>query len=770
MKVRILVAGIFAMLYFSQYVVGQSHSGQVVDNLTKEPLAGASILLVGTETGALTDQTGKFSLEGNADSIRISMVGYGTKVYAIQDVPSMISMDQSIVELNQVVISANREARERDHIPVAISSIKPEILNDAKATSLEQVLNKVPGVFMNDLGNEQHMMSIRQPLSTKSIFLYLEDGIPIRTSGVFNHNALLEMNMTATRSIEVIRGPYSSLYGSEAIGGAINFITRKPSALPTGRVSIQGNNLGYRRADLLTSGTFGKVGVLIGGYYAMRRNGYREHSDFDKLALTGKVNYNISEKTIWQNSFTIVDYVSDMTGSLDSANFYGEEYSSLHTFTNRAVNAARFKSGLTHFWNKQSKTTVTGLIRSNSIKQNPSYRVKDDYSAWGNPNGDPSLAHGEVNDNSFKSYAGIVQHTQKFDWLGASITAGSSIDYSPNKFAANYITIDIDDAGIYSGFAETDSVLTDYEVGLLNIAGYIQGEITPFERLTLIGALRYDYFGYDYANNLGSTAFSGAPDSKNNFNAITPKVGLTYRFTKDIGGYANYSRGFVPPQVGELYRGVQVPSLEPANFDNYEVGGWINLFKGKAAIDLAGYQLDGQNEIISVRLGNGDTENQNAGQTRHQGVEYGLSVRPIPSLALRLSGANSLHTYMDFVESGSDYSGNQLPAAPSWIANAEATWKPLFVKGLRMGLEWQHVGPYYMDEANTKQYDGFDLFNLRLGYEIKCIEAWFHVMNLADVRYATRATRSRWGDSYSPGDPRTFNIGIGYRFAASSPK
>ena len=369
------MGALMVCLCLTQFSFAQSSSEQVVRPTTEEPLAGA---------------TGK----------------------------------DSVVRVTEILITANREARERDQIPVAISSLQAQVLEDAKPTSLDQVLNKVPGVLMSDLGNEQHTMSIRQPISTKSIFLYLEDGIPIRTSGVFNHNALLEINMAATRNIEVIRGPYSSLYGSEAIGGAINFITHKPGMLPSARLTLQGNTLGYRRADLLASATKGKLGVLIGGYFAQRRNGYREHSDFNKLGLTAKADYTLSEKTIWRNSLTFVDYVSDMTGSLDSANFYGEEYSSLHTFTKRAVLATRFKSALTHFWNSNSKTTVTALLRSNSIRQNPSYRVRNDYSAWGNPGGDPTLAHGEVNDNSFRSVGAIAQHSHKFDWLGASVTGG----------------------------------------------------------------------------------------------------------------------------------------------------------------------------------------------------------------------------------------------------------------------------------------------------------------------------------------------------------
>jgi outer membrane cobalamin receptor len=111
-------------------------------------------------------------------------------------------------QLQTVVVSANRgEGQKRSLAPIAISTISSKNIQETKPTTVDQVLNKVSGVNMVNLGNEQHQMSIRQPMTTKSLFLYLEDGIPIRTTGLYNHNALLEMNLAATKSIEVIKGP-----------------------------------------------------------------------------------------------------------------------------------------------------------------------------------------------------------------------------------------------------------------------------------------------------------------------------------------------------------------------------------------------------------------------------------------------------------------------------------------------------------------------------------------------------------------------------------
>src|SRR5690606_4750013 len=198
-------------------------------------------------------------------------------------------------------------------------------------------------------------------------------------------NALLEMNMAALSRIEVIRGPASSMYGSEAIGGAINLISLRPAAVPSGRISIQGNTIGYRRADMQASSTFGKLGLGVYGYYAQRQNGIREHSDFDKLALTFKSNYTLNDRNSLGFDLTWIDYFADMTGSLDSTFFFGKDYSSQHTFTNREVNALRFRLNYQHYWENDGRTSVTVFARDNSTRQNPAYRVQDDYSPWSNP-------------------------------------------------------------------------------------------------------------------------------------------------------------------------------------------------------------------------------------------------------------------------------------------------------------------------------------------------------------------------------------------------
>ncbi len=749
------IALFMLLILTAVYVRAQQVSGRILDALTREPLQGATI-----ETGGKTFTSaadGSFLCPVTRQELTVSFTGYITKKVRLTDGSRDIEIQPSPSSLSTVVLTANRTAQKRSEAPVAIGVVSRQVIEDTRATRFDQLLNKVSGVNAVSLGNEQHQMSIRQPMTTKSLFLYLEDGIPIRTTGLYNHNALLEMNLAATRQIEVVKGPASSLYGAEAIGGAVNIITQGPPAYLNGRAAVQLSNTGYRRTDLQVGNTHGKFGWLVSGYYAIRRNGPVAHSDFDKGALSFRGDYTFSERTKWVNSITYINYYSDMFGALDSLHFANRDYTTPQTFTYRKVPALRVKSQLLHQWNERASSQLALIFRDNAIAQNPSYRVK-------NVTGDPTLAHGEINESAFNTYMALAQHQQRFSFLNSKLVAGLSVDGSPSDYNSRYIRIHRDERGYYTRYDATDSVLSRYSTRISNIASYLHAEAVPLKGLRLTAALRYDLYHYNFINSLPPSAFTGAPSSRQHFNRLSPKLGLTYNY-RGVGWYGNISEGFVPPQISELFTGTKVPYLDSQTFLNYEIGGWLSLAGNKLYADWSAYLLNGTNEIISVRNADGSLENQNAGKTKHTGIEYGINYRPSTCFSLRFSGANNRHSFVDYVEKGVAYDGNELAGGPRFIGNAELTYRPGFVKGLRIGAEWQHIGPYFMDNANTEKYNGYNVLNLRIGYNFKNFECWLNTLNITDVYYATNASKAGFGYSYNVGDPREFNIGVAYRFS-----
>ncbi len=750
----------------------QSIQGKVTDE-NSQPVPFALVSLVGNEAvRTSTDLEGNFSLSetSSSDSLKIESLGFQTLVISVNEASS-IQLLASATQLEEVIISVDREKMKRSDAPVAIDIIDEQSIKETKATSLDQVMNQSAGVFMIPLNNEQHMMAVRQPLGmgSKGLFLYLEDGLPIRPNGVFNHNALLEMNQTSISRMEIVRGPSSSIYGSEAVGGAFNFITKRPTKNLSGTASIQANNLGYKRADLDVSKTFGKLGLYAGGYFADRSGGFLEHNDFYKGAFTLRADYSINSKMTWTNVIDYVGYRNDMRGSLDSADFYSGTFGSNQTFTERSVKSLRVRSTLDNYWNDQNKTSFTLYFRNNSIAQIPSYRVQEDFKPWAGT-GDPTLAHGSINESSFRSYGGLVQHKKKFKKMNASLIAGLSLDHSPTVFWEDYIRIS-KTGNEYSSYEHTDSSLANYHTSITNTAFYTQFSFNPIKKVRIVAGGRFDHFFYSYDNHLSEESYSGVPDTSNVFYQFTPRIGIVYNPLKNLGFYSNYSTGFLPPQVGELYRGTKVPSIEPTNYSNIELGGWIGLLKGRIYIDYSLYRLEGTNTIVSMLMDDGSYENRNAGQTRSQGIEYGITVKPNKQFEFRLSGTNASHTYLEFVDGDVDYSDTEMAGSAPFIGNAKLTYRPKFLKNFYASLEWQRVGSYNMSAmpANSteesKKYEGFHLFNFRAGYEYKQFGIWLNVLNLTNERYAGRASSSQWGESYNIGNPISTNLGLSYSFA-----
>ena len=773
----------FVIASLHAYAQTYTIKGKVVDAVTHEAVSGASVVTEGggggRGAGVATDAGGNFSLPaGEGVRLVISATGHRQTTVAVFRADMVIELMPAENKLQEVVVSGNRTVQKRIELPMAIANISKQTIQDTKAQRLDYLLNQVSGVNMINLGNEQHEMSIRQPMSTNNLFLYLEDGIPLRTSAVFNHNALLEMNMAAARNIEIIKGPASSLYGAEAIGGVVNLITVAPPALTDGTISVQGNNQGYRRVDVQAGTTIGKVGFVASGYYANQSNGPIQYSDFHKSASTYRLDYHINDATTWSNSVTYVDYFSDMYGSLDSSHYATKNYSAQTFFTYRKVYAFRGKSVLTHSWNKNSMTTATFMYRNNSVIQNPSYSIGG-YRTGGRASApvSPDTAIGNINDNAFKSYGLYLQQVQKFGFLNSKLVVGLNTELNPQRFNEHFIWVNkqlVHGLVNYVSYSNPDSVIANYRTLVTDFGSYVDYEFSPFQRvralqgLRVIAALRYDAFEYDFINYLSGSSVTGGPSALTNYGKLAPKIGFTYNL-HGIGFYGNYSEGYVPPQLTDVFgKTTNNTYLQPQDFHSYEVGGWLSMVGGRLYADWSAYLMNGTNEIINVKQPNGVSSSENAGKTRHRGLEYGLTYRPADDWLLRFSGSSARHSFVDYVSGGVDYSGKEMADAPHFFGSAQVTYKPHYVKGLRLSLEWQRVGRYYMDNLQQHSYGGFDVANIRGGYDLGHFGVWVNVLNVFNEYYSTISQASVSGGvtsyTYQLGDPRALTLGVSYHF------
>lgn len=132
--------------------------------------------------------------------------------------------------LSAVTVTGNREKTLLLQTPTSAGVISGDDIARTGPMHPQQILGQVPGVAIAVTNGEGHTTAIRQPFTTSPLYLYLEDGIPIRATGFFNHNALYEVNIPQAGGIEVVKGSGSALYGSDAIGGAVQRSIGPPDA------------------------------------------------------------------------------------------------------------------------------------------------------------------------------------------------------------------------------------------------------------------------------------------------------------------------------------------------------------------------------------------------------------------------------------------------------------------------------------------------------------------------------------------------------------
>lgn len=705
-------------------------------------------------------------------------------VSSIASANEPLNMARAEVELGEVVVTASKEATAISDTSAAIGVVDAKDLEEKHAEYVFQVLNSVPGVHMVDLGNEQHSMSIRMPISTNAFYQYLEDNVPIRPLGVFNHNALLEVNLAATDRIEVMKGPASSLYGSNAVGGAVNVLTRSPSTTPEATVGLRGSDQGYQRIDVDASTTTGDVGVRVSGYSARNTESWREHNDMRKDSLTLRLDTALGDDSILKSVYSYNRLDSDMPGSLNETDFRSNPGISYQTFTIRDDMAQRFTSTLDTQWSDKVASTVTAWWRDDEHTQNPSYSV----ASCGSSNklclvSSPSRqATGVINNNSYNSLGGDAKLRTDFDAWRTRLIYGVSYDHTPNSYAQDDINI-VRQGKIYSSYYLADystysqaqvlkSKRRRYTVDIDNPSTYVQIESSPVDDLRVVAGLRYDYIRYGFNNDLAASGF-GAASEVRDFEHLSPKLGVVYRINNDTDLFSNISQGFTPPEVSALYGALNVPSLSPSVFNNIDAG--LRYRRNDLQLEATIYELKGKDEILSYSIAQGINEPRNAGRTLHRGVELGANMDITEEWSLNLASTFATHTFDDYqISAISNYAGNTIPGSPKNTSQAEIVWRP--AKSVRIGAETEYVSAYWMNNINTVRYEGYAIYHLRASFTQGPLEVYLHGYNLSNKNYSTSATSNYAGgsynpdiqNSYSPGEPRTAMLGVNYHFGKQS--
>ncbi|RFC44533.1 MAG: mostly Fe transport [Verrucomicrobia bacterium] len=697
---------------------------------------------------------------------------------------------EEVQELGEVVITATREAQPLKETPASIGILKGEAIRLTGPAHPQQILGQIPGVAISVTNGEGHQTAIRQPFTTSPLYLFLEDGIGVRPTGFFNHNALYEINLPMAGGIEVTRGPGSALYGSDAIGGIVNVLTRASGPGPEGSLSAEMGSAGWRRGlGSLSSGET-RFGAFHGDLNITQTDGWRERTGYDRQSGNFRWDWHLDEDTKLKTivGYTHIDQQTGANSALPSDLYQSSPKTNLFAPAYRKVQALRVSSEFERKFG-EGALSLTPYFRDNSMDLNGSYNFSSDP---------------RIEKTASQSYGLLAKWRQDFpDFKRARVILGVDMENSPGTRAEDAINLTKTGTGAYTNYTgyTIGSRVYDYDVTFQSFSPYLHTELSPLEKLRLTAGVRYDSLGYDFHNNLpssassnGATRYGQSESTSKNFERFSPKLGATYELTKTTSAYVSYNQGFRVPSESQLFRGgigtpitgvtaVQAAQsraadallLKPIKADQFEIG-----TRGKVLgfdYSVAAYELIKRDDLVSQKDPlTGASISQNAGKTQSRGIELALGREIFKSLKLETALSYSHHEYKQWIsrnQNGSiayDYSGKEIAAAPRFIGNTRLTWAPS--QKISTQFEWVRIGGYFLQDATVRstttgvdrgvsKYSGYDLFNFRASYDVcKNATIFGRVMNIADKRYADSASVSSNTAMYAPGLPRSFYAGL----------
>jgi iron complex outermembrane recepter protein len=754
----LLVAAVPAIAQSSATLVG------TVTNRTGEPVGSASVRVDGTERGTLTDGAGRFVITGLATgeaTLTVQRLGYrtaSTRVLLSSSGATRtdVVLDEAALEMAGLVVSATREMRLKSQTPASVGVVSGQELRDARPSHPGEVAGRVPGVWVSATSGEGHMTAIRQPRTTKPMFLFLEDGVPTRSTGFFNHNALYEINVPQADRMEILKGPATALYGSDAIGGVINVETRRASLSPQLEGSLEGGSNGWTRGLFSASGTRGDDGVRA-DLNLTASDGYRDRTAYDRQAGTLRWDRYLAGGSSLTTVATFSRVRQTDASSLSEEDFASRPALNHNPIAFRDVDAFRISTAFQRS-GERSRLNITPFFRHNRMELVPSWMLTYDPVVY---------------ETGHRSYGVLARlHHDLGVWDGQLI-GGIDAEYSPGGRTEHRIATSRRD-GIFTEYTVGD-LIYDYDVAFRGASPYVQMELAPARKLRVSAGLRYDRVGYDYRNQLDAvdTGMHRRPASTEiRYDHLSPKLGFTFEVAPALGLFGSYRHGFRAPSEGQLFRQGSSQTgigLQPVRADNYEIG-IRGEGGGRVSYEASVYRMDVTNDILTLatRVDGVETRvNSNAGATRHEGVEMGAGVVLPAGFRIDASYSNALHSYREWTPSATqDFSGNRMESAPRELINARVSYAPAGWTGVRVGLEWVRVGRYFTDPQNTHEYAGHNLVNARVGLPVTSgLELVGTATNLLDERYAEGASFNPFrGAEYSPGRPRAVHLGVQYRW------
>jgi outer membrane receptor protein involved in Fe transport len=677
--------------------------------------------------------------------------------------------------VDEIIVTTTRSDSLRIDNPGNIATLDP-----SKTVNLfpVELLNQAPGVHIHRGSGQEHLTAMRSPVlvggAGAGSFLYLEDGIPMRAPGFANVNALMDAMPQADGSVEVVRGPGSALYGSNAVHGLVNFISA-PLDEAGASADIAVGSYARHAISLKSAQDHGAFMTRLTLDLNGDADGYRDQQSFaqQKARLEaawqdGPTGYRLSVAHMNLNQETAgyikseddldnpagADELPAACQGLTVPAYENEACAKTNSNTDafRDASATRLYVRMTTDLDDGATLTLTPYLRSNEMD----FRM---HFLPGTP----------LEQNSHDSYGLQASYARDAGWV--SYVAGLDIELTEGELSE-------EQSQEISGFLGTlyeQGTHYDFEVDAQVIAPYVHAVWSLSDKTDITTGLRWEMTDYDYTNKTdnGREGRLFRPASKSDdFSDMSPKLGVVHRLADNRRVFANLARATRAPQVTDLYRlrdrnaddeVPEIDNIDSETLDSLEIG--YRAVYPALSYEAAAFIM--QKENYHFRDGNDFYETD--GKTDHMGFELSLDWMLARDWALAAQLTYAQHEYAFDREVGGNNpaeeikDGNTIDGAPETLANTSLRYKydeRTFIK-----LNWEHVGSYYMDASNSAEYDGHDIFALTTDYVLSGQSRLsLRIDNLLDEDYAKRADKWFKDNRYFPGEGRRFMARISHKF------
>lgn len=658
-------------------------------------------------------------------------------------------------------------AQEGFDTPASVDVVEGADLRNAQLqVNLSEPLVRVPGVvafnrqnYAQDLQISIRGFGARSTFGVRGLRLYT-DGIPATAPD--GQGQVSHFDLATADRLEVLRGPFSALYGNSS-GGVISLFTADggPQEVVEGTVAF--GRYGVRRQGVRYSGEEGAWNWNVGATH-FETDGYREHSAARRRAFNGKVRLQASTDT----RITFVANALDMPQVQDPQGLTRAEYeadpraaapNALLFDTRKSVDQVQGGAILEHRFDDVHSAKVTVWRGARGIEQFLS--IPDVAQAA------PTHPGGVIVLD--RSYGGIdAQWVGRFRAAGGplTVTAGVTADRldEHRQGFQNFVGTQLGVMGLLR--RDEDNTVRSFDQ-------YAQAQWEG-ERIGLTAGLRHSVVRFRSRDRYIVLPDNGDDSGSARYEATTPVLGVVYHASDTLNVYASAGRGFETPTFNEVaYRpggalGLNF-DLEAARSRQLEVGVKTEFVPGWR-LNAALFDARTSNEIAVLSNEFGRSVFQNVGRTRRQGLEVALAGRWGKGWSTYAAASYLDARYRDsFVAAVPVAAGNRIPGIPRTTAYAELAWaQPRW--GLQTALELRHVGRIPVDDANSDHTPAATVFNLRAQLEQKfgrwTVREFARVDNVADRRYVGSViVNAGFGRYFEPAPGRTWLVGATAAYA-----